>query len=93
MIPRLLATNAPAATLLIRVMVAVVFASEGIQKFLFAEQLGVGRFLRIGIPYPEAMAPFVGVVEIVGGAMVRRGSELAPRRHVSADGRRRIHVY
>ena len=73
MIRRLLATNAPAATMLIRVMVAVVFASEGIEKFLFAEQLGVGRFLRIGIPYPEAMAPFVGVVEIVGGAIILPG--------------------
>jgi putative oxidoreductase len=72
-IRRLLATNAPAATLLIRVMVAVVFASEGIQKFLYAEQLGVGRFIRIGIPYPEVMAPLVGVVEIVSGAMVLAG--------------------
>jgi integrase len=33
---RLLATNARAATLLIRAMVAVVFVSEGIQKFLFS---------------------------------------------------------
>ena len=54
-------------------MVGVVFASEGIQKFLFPEQLGVGRFSRIGIPYPEVMASFVGVVEIVGGAMVLLG--------------------
>jgi len=70
---RLLATNAPAATGLIRVMVGAVFVSEGIQKFLFPEQLGVGRFTRIGIPYPEVLAPFVGVVEIVGGVMVILG--------------------
>src|SRR5204862_2107990 len=43
-IRRLLTTNAPAAVLLIRLMVGSVFLSEGIQKFLFPAQLGVGRF-------------------------------------------------
>jgi putative oxidoreductase len=44
-------------------MVGAVFFSEGIQKFLFPEQLGVGRFLKIGLPMPEALGPFVGSVE------------------------------
>ena len=48
-------------------MVGGVFLSEGIQKFLFPEALGVGRFVKIGIPYPEIMAPFVGVFEIACG--------------------------
>lgn len=57
----------------IRVMVACVFLSEGIQKFLFSESLGVGRFIKIGIPLPEIMAPFVGVVEIVCGGLILLG--------------------
>ena len=55
---------------LIRLMVGSVFLSEGIQKFLFPAELGVGRFVKIGIPWPQAMAPFVGVVEIVAGAFL-----------------------
>ena len=54
-------------------MVACVFLSEGIQKFLFSESLGVGRFIKIGIPLPEIMAPFVGVVEIVCGGLILLG--------------------
>jgi len=49
------------------------FLSEGIQKFLFPEVLGVGRFTKIGIPAPQFFAPFVGVVEIVCGSMLLIG--------------------
>ena len=48
----LLSSHAPAATLLIRILVGAVFLSEGVQKFLFPTELGVGRFVRIGIPAP-----------------------------------------
>src|SRR5713101_4907192 len=61
------------AIMLIRVMVGWVFLSEGIQKFLFPDSLGVGRFLKIGIPSPQVMAPFVGVVEIVCGTLLLMG--------------------
>jgi putative oxidoreductase len=61
------------AVLLIRILVAWVFLSEGIQKFLFPDSLGVGRFVKIGIPWPQVMAPFVGVVEIVCGALLLVG--------------------
>lgn len=61
------------ALLLIRVLVGWVFAAEGIQKFLFPTQLGVGRFLKIGIPAPQIMAPFVGTVEIVFGTLLLLG--------------------
>lgn len=40
-------------TVLIRLMVGAVFFSESIQKFLFAETLGSGRFRKIGMPAPE----------------------------------------
>jgi len=61
------------AVLLIRILVGWVFLSEGVQKFLFPDSLGVGRFVKIGIPWPQVMAPFVGVVEIVCGALLLVG--------------------
>jgi putative oxidoreductase len=67
------ASNAPAATVLIRILVGAVFLSEGIQKFLFPTALGVGRFAGIGIPAPEVMGPFVGAVEIIAGTLVLLG--------------------
>ena len=67
---RIFVSDAPHATLLIRVLVGWVFLSEGIQKFLFPESLGVGRFAKIGIPDPSFTAPFVGVVEIVCGSLI-----------------------
>ncbi|WIG97924.1 DoxX family protein [Myxococcus sp. SDU36] len=70
---RLLATRAPAATLLIRLMVGGVFVSEGLQKFLVPAEVGAGRFARIGLPAPEVLGPFVGVVELLCGALVLLG--------------------
>jgi len=46
------------------------FLSEGIQKFLFADAQGAGRFAKIGIPAPNVLSPFVGCVEIVCGALL-----------------------
>lgn len=68
-----LATRAPRAVILVRIAVGAIFVSEGIQKFLFPDALGVGRFVKIGIPAPAVMAPFVGVVEIACGALVLGG--------------------
>jgi putative oxidoreductase len=70
---RLLGTNAPGPALFVRVVVGWIFFSEGLQKFLFPDALGVGRFVKIGIPLPAFTAPFVGVVEIVGGALLLVG--------------------
>ena len=58
---------------LVRLLVGAVFLSEGVQKFLFAEALGAGRFAKIGIPFPSIMGPFVGVVEIVCGTLLLVG--------------------
>ena len=63
----------PAAVVLVRIAVGWVFLSEGIQKFLFPEALGAGRFAKIGIPWPSVSAPFVGAVETVCGALVLIG--------------------
>ncbi len=59
--------------ILIRMMVGLVFLSEGIQKFLFPEILGFGRFAKIGLPYPEFLGPFVGTFEITCGLLVLLG--------------------
>src|SRR5918912_2723193 len=69
----ILSSKAPAATILVRLLVGGVFLTEGIQKFLFSEALGEGRFEKIGIPAPYITASFVGVVEIVFGALLLLG--------------------
>jgi putative oxidoreductase len=70
---KIASTNAPAAVILIRLMVGAVFFSEGLQKFLFPGEVGAGRFARIGIPSPEMTAPFVGTVEIICGTLILLG--------------------
>jgi len=67
---RIVDARAPAATVIVRVLVEAVFLSEGIQKFLYPAALGAGRFAKIGIPAPEVMGPFVGIVEIVCGLLL-----------------------
>ncbi len=69
----MLSTRAPAAAVLVRALVGAVFVSEGIQKFLFAAELGAGRFAKIGLPAPGFLAPFVGSFEIVCGTLVLLG--------------------
>lgn len=64
---------APAAAVLIRILVGWVFVSEGVQKFLFPDALGAGRFAKIGIPSPQLSAPFVGAVEVVCGLLLLAG--------------------
>jgi len=70
-----LRTDASGWTLLFRLLVGlVVFLPEGIQKLIFPEILGAGRFARIGIPFPDIMGPFVGIVEIICGAVIILGA-------------------
>lgn len=54
-------------------MVGIVFLSEGIQKFLFPDELGVGRFTKIGLPAPEFFGYFVSVFEITCGILILIG--------------------
>jgi putative oxidoreductase len=70
---RILRSDAPAATVLVRLVVGGVFLSEGIQKFLYPDALGVGRFVRIGIPAAATMATLVGAVEVACGLLVVTG--------------------
>jgi putative oxidoreductase len=59
----------PRSVILIRLMTGWVFFWEGIIKFVFVNQ-GVGRFTKLGIPFPEYSAHFVGGLEIVGGLLL-----------------------
>ena len=59
--------------ILIRVIVGLVFLTEGILKFMLPGELGAGRFAHIGLPFPHVLAPLVGSVEIVAGAAVMLG--------------------
>ena len=56
--------------ILIRVVVGLVFLTEGILKFLHPGELGSGRFAHIGLPFPYIAAPLVGAIEIAAGAAV-----------------------
>ena len=70
-LPDVLDTKAPGWNILVRFLVGLmVFLPEGVQKLLFPEILGAGRFAKIGIPFPEVMGPFVGGVETVCGILI-----------------------
>lgn len=61
-------------TILVRLLGGlVVFSPEGLQKLFFPAVLGAGRFVEIGIPWPEVMGPFVGVVETMCGLLIIQG--------------------
>jgi putative oxidoreductase len=65
-------SNAPTATILLRLMAGSVFLCEGVLKFVYANQ-GVGRFTKLGFPFPQATAASDGVLEIVGGILLMAG--------------------
>jgi len=64
--------DGPASTLLLRLMAGGVFFWEGVMKFVFVSQ-GVGRFTKLGMPFPHFTADFVGYLEIVGGLLLLSG--------------------
>src|ERR1700733_15110980 len=70
----ILRTSESGWTILVRLPVGlVVLWPEGIQKLVFADALGAGRFTKIGIPFPDVLGPFVGYVEIVCGSLIILG--------------------
>jgi uncharacterized membrane protein YphA (DoxX/SURF4 family) len=70
---RIFSTNNSKTTILVRLIVGVVFLSEGIQKFLFPAIRGAGRFEKIGLPSPEFLGSFVGSFEVLCGALILLG--------------------
>lgn len=73
MLQNIIRTDASPMTIIIRMMVGMVFLSEGIQKFLFPAIRGAGRFEKIGLPYPEFLGSFVGIFEIMCGIFILFG--------------------
>jgi putative oxidoreductase len=70
----MLRTGESGWTILVRLLVGlIVFLPEGIQKLIYPDLLGAGRFAKIGIPFSDVMGPFVGAVEIVCGALIILG--------------------
>ena len=65
-------TKGTSATLLLRLMSGSIFLWEGILKFVYVNQ-GVGRFTKLGFPYPAETAHFISVLEIVGGFLLILG--------------------
>lgn len=50
--------------ILIRLTSGLIFLTEGLQKYLFPELLGPGRFEKIGFSHPAFWAYFTGAFEI-----------------------------
>lgn len=73
LISRILRTADDNITLLPRIVVGLIFLSEGIQKFLFPETLGQGRFAKIGFSEPEFWAGVTAIFEIFCGLSVLAG--------------------
>jgi putative oxidoreductase len=70
----LFAGSAPNAVILIRLVVGGIFLSEGIQKFLFPDRLGPGRFAEeTPLPVPEFFAYLSATFEIACGALLLLG--------------------
>jgi uncharacterized membrane protein YphA (DoxX/SURF4 family) len=65
-------TTGPRSILYLRLMAGGVFFWEGLLKFVYANQ-GVGRFTKLGFPYPEFTATFVACFEIAGGLLMMSG--------------------
>ena len=73
MIQKIIQTDDSKTTIIIRLIVGIVFLSEGIQKFLFPILRGAGRFEKIGLPYPDFFGSFVGTFEILCGILILIG--------------------
>lgn len=56
--------------ILVRLIVGLIFLTEGIEKYLFPELMGTGRFFKIGFSDPSFWAYFTGTFEIVCGTLI-----------------------
>jgi uncharacterized membrane protein YphA (DoxX/SURF4 family) len=59
-------------TLFLRLMAGSVFFWEGLLKLVYVNQ-GIGRFTKLGFPFPELTAHFVAGFEIIGGLLIMAG--------------------
>jgi uncharacterized membrane protein YphA (DoxX/SURF4 family) len=73
MFQKIIQTDNSKTTIIIRLIVGIVFLSEGIQKFLFPAIRGAGRFDKIGLPFPDFIGTFVGTFESLCGISILIG--------------------
>ena len=73
MLQKIIQTDNSKTIIIIRLIVGIVFLSEGIQKFLFPAIRGAGRFATIGLPSPDFLGSFVGTFEILCGILILVG--------------------
>jgi uncharacterized membrane protein YphA (DoxX/SURF4 family) len=69
----ILSTGEDRKTILIRLIVGLIFISEGIQKYLVMTMLGPAYFDEIGFGHPMFWAYFTGAFEIICGFMILFG--------------------
>lgn len=73
MFQKIIKTDNSKTTIIIRLIVGIVFLSEGIQKFLFPAIRGAGRFDKIGLPFPDLLGSLVGTFEVLCGILILIG--------------------
>ncbi len=61
------------AYFLIRIILGYVFLVAGLQKFIFPDAMGPGRFEEMGYANPEFIAYFVGTFEVLGAVLILIG--------------------
>jgi putative oxidoreductase len=70
---RIIGTIDDNRTIFVRIVVGLIFLTEGMQKILFPDLLGTGRFLKIGFSHPEFWSYFTAAFEILCGTFVLLG--------------------
>ena len=70
---KILKTGNDNKTLFIRIIVSLIFISEGIQKYLFLAVFGPGYFAEIGFNHSFFWAYFTGAFEIICGILILFG--------------------
>ena len=66
-------TNTITGYWMIRLILAYVFLSAGIQKFIFPDTMGPGRFMEMGFPLPVFTGYFVAFFEVTCGLLILLG--------------------
>jgi len=79
---QLTATRASGAVVLIRLYVGLIFAGEGILKFVRPDALGPGRFIKAGIPAGSFFAYLDGVFEGCAPSSFATTFEKAPAKRL-----------
>lgn len=70
---KILYTGNDSKIIIIRLIVGLIFISEGIQKYLIVSVLGTSYFKEIGFGHPMFWAYFTGAFEIICGLLILIG--------------------